>query len=107
MRVGRHALEQFLARWPESLAPEVAGQVIAKEVAEALVDGRYSTKEPRWAQRDSRRRSVGVRNGGKERDRTLRYAWTEDKMRLYLVDKAGDVTYVVTAIAPAPDTLCS
>lgn len=104
IRVSKHALEQFYARWPQDISVEAAGQLIVQEVASALDEGRYSSKEPRWAQRSPSYRATGRRNG-QERDRTLRYVWVEDHTRIYLVDKSGEVTYVVTAIAPSADTL--
>lgn len=98
VHVSRHALEQYLARWPNQFGTPF--EVIAREVLDALENHRYSTKEPKWAQKNPRRRSVGFRNGSRERDRSLRYVWTEDRKRVYLVDKSGGVSYVVTAISP-------
>jgi hypothetical protein len=101
VEVSWHAIQQFQSRWPNEAVAEPLLHLIATEVEDALDEGRYSTKEPRWS-RDDRNR--GLRNG-KELDRTLRFAWTEDQRRLYLVDKRGQTVRVVTSIRPGGDKL--
>lgn len=96
-----HAIEQFQERWPELPFQNDRLMVfIANEVESAFTDCRYSTKEPKWAQKKEGSRSVGRRNWNGERDRTLRYCWTENEDRVYLVDRQGKILRVITSIFP-------
>lgn len=94
-----HAVDQFRDRFPnESGASGYLRLLIAKEVEEALSHNRYSSKQPRWA-RANGHRSRGRRNKH-EIDRTLRFVWTEDQHRMYLIDRHGFVIRVITSINP-------
>lgn len=94
-----HAVEQFRARFPlEAGSASSIRLLIAGEVEASLEGHRYSAKQPPWARLEGRR-TRGRRNG-KEIDRTMRYVWTENKQRLYLVDKHGRAVRVVTSILP-------
>ena len=96
--VSNHAVQQSLERWPgEPWDTERRRFQIAVHVTDALRDGRYSSREPRWSGNGERR--VGRMNGG-ERDRSMRWCWVEDQSRVYLVDKLGDRVVVVTSIRP-------
>ena len=98
IHVTDHALTQHLDRWPgEPSEREQRRSLICDEVNSALVEGRYATKEPAWSGHG--KRTVGRRNGG-ERDRTLRFLWTRDQSRVYLVDRGDRVVKVVTSILP-------
>ena len=99
IEVTYHALDQFRDRFPEDNGS--SGHVrllIANEVEDALYHNRYSTKQPRWA-RANGHRSRGRRNKH-EIDRTLRFVWTEDKRRMYLIDRRGLIIRVITSINP-------
>jgi hypothetical protein len=101
VEVSWHAIQQFQSRWPNESVAEPLLHLIATEVEDALDNHRYSTREPRWS---SSEKNLGLRNGS-ERDRTLRFAWTEDQERLYLIDKRGQSIRVVTSIRPGGDKL--
>ena len=99
VQVTWHALEQFRSRFPQEAGSSSQMRLlIAKEVDEALDHNRYSTRQPKWCREDGARK-IGKRNGD-ERDRSLRFVWTENHKRVYLVDKAGIETRVVTSIRP-------
>jgi len=100
IEVRYHAIEQFRARFPSKIPREQLRQLIAHEVAEALDSHRYSTKEPKW----SRGRRVRGKRNNNEIDRTLRFCWTEDQVRVYLIDKRGNSVRVITSIRPSGDT---
>lgn len=94
-----HAVEQFRDRFPfESGSASSIRLLIAQEVQQGLDAGRYASKQPSWARTDGTR-SHGRRNGA-ERDRSMRYVWTDDRHRMYLVDKHGYAIRVVTSIRP-------
>ena len=94
-----HALEQFQKRFSDEAGSSgYLRLLIASEVESALAHNRYSTKQPRWARSDGYR-SRGRRNRH-EIDRTLRFVWTEDKRRMYLIDKRGAMVRVITSINP-------
>ncbi len=99
IHVTEHAITQHLERWPDlpEWDRERRRNLICLEVSSALSDGRYSTKEPSWS--GNGRRVVGKRNGN-ERDRSLRFCWTRDEGRIYLVDRGDRVVRVVTSILP-------
>jgi hypothetical protein len=99
IEVRYHAISQFRERFPSKLEREALRQLIAHEVESALEEGRYASREPKWS-RDKRTR--GKRNDN-ELDRTLRFCWTEDEDRLYLVDKIGTTVRVITSIKPSGD----
>jgi len=100
IEVKHHAIEQFRERFPIRLRREELRQLIAHEVQSALDEGRYSSKEPRWSRG---KRARGKRNFH-EIDRTLRFCWTQDEKRLYLIDKRGSTVRVITSIRPSGDT---
>ena len=100
IEVRHHAIEQFRARFPVRLRREELRQLIAHEVQSALDEGRYSSKEPRWSRG---KRARGKRNNH-EIDRTLRFCWTPDESRMYLIDKRGVKVRVITSIRPSGDT---
>jgi hypothetical protein len=94
-----HALDQFRERFPsESGSSGYLRLLIAGEIEDALNHNRYSTRQPSWA-RANGHRSRGRRNKH-EIDRTLRFVWTEDKHRMYMIDKRGVITRVITSINP-------
>lgn len=96
--VSDHAVEQHLKRFPgEPWDSERRRFQIALTVTDALRDGRYSSREPRWSG-DGRRRT-GKMNG-RERDRTIRWCWDENESQLFVVDKQKDRVVVVTSIRP-------
>ncbi len=100
IEVRQHAIDQFRERFPnENNYREELRQLIAHEVENALTEGRYASKEPRWSRE---KRTEGKRNNN-ERDRTLRFCWTEDEERIYLVDKIGTTARVITTIKPSGD----
>lgn len=103
IHVTGHALDQALERFAQ-IDREQMRQRIAHEVDAALRDGRYSSRCPSFASFANGRRPVGRRNGGRERDRTLRYAWDEQQQHIYLVDRRGNTINVVTSIAASDDT---
>lgn len=99
VEVTYHAVEQFKKRFPsESGAQGYLRLLIAAEVEDALNHNRYSTKQPIWSRSDGYR-SRGRRNRT-ELDRTLRYVWTENRRRIYLIDRRGIAIRVVTSINP-------
>lgn len=99
IEVTYHAVDQFRDRFPlESGSPGYLRLLIAREVEDGLYHNRYSTKQPRWARSDGHR-SRGRRNKH-ELDRTLRFVWTEDKHRMYLIDRRGILIRVITSINP-------
>jgi hypothetical protein len=103
VEVTHHAVDQFRERFPEEMASgSYLRLLVAQEVNEALDSGRYSTRQPSWAV-SSRNRVRGRRNGN-ERDRTMRFVWTADLKRMYLVDKHGGLVRVITSIRPEGDT---
>jgi hypothetical protein len=103
IEVTHHALEQFRERFPEEMASgSYLRLLIAQEVSDAFDNHHYSTRQPAWAVVD-RNRVFGRRNGS-ERDRTLRFVWTPDRKRMYLVDKHGALVRVITSIRPESDT---
>ena len=99
-----HALEQFKIRFPEEAGSRgYIRLLIAREIEEAFEYGRYATKQPRWA-RSQRRHIRGIRNGY-EVDRSMRFAWTENQKRMYLVDKDGVAFRAVTCFRPDGDSM--
>ncbi len=93
-----HAVEQHLERFPgEPWDIERRRFVIAVLVTDALRDGRYSSREPRWSGNGNRR--YGKQNGH-ERDRSIRWVWDEAETQVFLVDKKADRHIVVTSIRP-------
>lgn len=99
-----HAVEAFRERFPiEAGTPSYIRLLIAKEVEDAVNHHRYATKLPSWARANGRNHRGKRRAGGL--DRTLRYMWTEDQRRVYLVDRHGDALRVVTSIRPEADTV--
>jgi hypothetical protein len=100
--VTHHALEKWHERWPGGVADsDAALLLISEEVNDALLEGRYSSKLPRWAIGPKGSRQLS-RNGG-ERDRTKRFCWTPDQRRGYLIDRVGPKIVVVSAIRPKVD----
>ena len=95
--VSDHAIDQFRERFPTDLDREALRFKIAAEVSAAMQDGRYSSREPRWSGNGERR--VGRMNG-RERDRTIRFCWTDDQGQLFIIDKLADRHVVVTSIRP-------
>jgi hypothetical protein len=96
-----HAIEQHLERWPgDPWDKENRRFLIASEVSSALNDFRVSTREPAWS--GGGKRKVGRTRNPKERDRSIRFAWTEDQGRVYLLDRqdGGRTIVVVTSILP-------
>ncbi len=96
VHVTGHALIRHSERWPGPEDREQRRFLIAVEVANALSDGRYSSREPSFC--GNGQRKTGKR--GSERDRTIRWCWSVDERRVYLVDKRSRVDVVVTAIRP-------
>lgn len=99
--ISLHATERVEERFPDiARNRDAIRAVIAQEVDAALEEGRYSVRLPKWAAKPG---SNG--NGKRHQDRSLRFAWTEDRSRVYVFDKAnGGVVNVVTVIRPR-DTL--
>ncbi len=95
VHVTNHALTRHIERFDGPEDREQRRFLIGLEVSAALSEGRYSTKEPRFS---ADGRKVGMR--GRERDRSLRWAWTADQQRLYLLDKKDRADVVVTSILP-------
>lgn len=94
-----HAIEQFRERFPEESGSSSSIRLmVAQEVEAALDSGCYSTRLPGWSREDGRR-ALGRRNGH-ERNRSIRFVWTENRQRVYLVDKHGSAVRVVTSIRP-------
>lgn len=95
-----HALNQYKERFPEEGGTNSYLRMkIAEEVQDALTNDRYATRQPQWASRTLGRRPRGRRNGN-EIDRSMRFCWTTDARRLYLVDKHSGLVRVVTTIRP-------
>jgi hypothetical protein len=92
------AVRQHLERFPgEPADTEGRRYQIAVMVTDALRDGRYSSREPRWSGNGTRR--AGLMNGH-ERDRTIRWVWVADESAVFIVDKQSDRHVVVTSIRP-------
>ncbi len=100
--VSLHALTRAEERWPE-LAPnrDWLRHQISTEINDALTAGRYATRIPVWALKPGRTPRLRHKN------RTLRFAWTAEEDRLYLIVKRNGHISVVTAIKPQVDTLPS
>lgn len=99
--VTNHAVDQHLERFPDGGPWDKEGRrfQIANTVSVAFSEGRYSTREPRFSG-DGLRRAGRTRNP-KERDRSVRWCWTEDESQVFLVDRQGQNTLVVvTSIRP-------
>ncbi len=90
-----HAVTRHIERFEGPEDREQRRFLIAVEVSNALSEGRYSTKEPRFS---ADGRKVGKR--GRERDRSLRWCWPADQTRLYLLDKKDRADVVITSILP-------
>lgn len=73
VKVGQHAKERFLERFPHCREEQVAGTIF-REVQQGLVEGRYSSKLPRWVE-------LAARNNG--RRLSQRFVWNEEKTRCY------------------------
>ena len=98
MAVSDHAVSQHLERFPgEPWDTENRRYQIAVLVTAALQEGRYSSREPRWSGNGERRTG---RMNGRERDRSIRFCWSEDESQLFIVDKMSDRHVVVTSIRP-------
>lgn len=98
IEVTYHALGQFRLRFPSQGGTDgFIRLLISSEVTSAFESGRYSSKQPRWV--ISHHRARGLRNGG-EIDRTLRFVWTPDRRRMYLVDRRTYCYRVVTTLSP-------
>lgn len=81
---------------------------LRSEVADAITNGRMACKRPRWACRrptstrsDGRhKRSFRMRttdaNGG--RNQSMRYVWSFDERRLYLISRERHETVVITVV---------
>lgn len=76
------------------------------DVLEAMVAGRTSLKEPAFTDHGSlmtrAERKAKLRRRSR-RDRHVRFAWTEDRRRVYLIESRDGIVVVITAIS-AGDT---
>lgn len=115
--VTRHAREQAVARFPaelRGLARADIDRLLAAEVAAAITAGRMAARQPRWSLRagmerrpDARggvssrahRKGVPLRGLATDRKPTLRFVWTDDQRRLFLV-RRGRPSVVITCIRP-------
>ena len=96
--MSQHAVDQHTARWPDpKLAREWRTQQIVSEVSAAIAEGRMSVKEPKFT-------AHGKQERGRPADKSLRYVWTPDRRRVYLVDRRDGRVFVVTAIQGDGDT---
>lgn len=108
VKVTLHAVERMRLRYPIEYARIENARLrrfVSGEVLEAIEAGRMATRMPKWAVRPGTiERSRGRRAGG-ERDRSIRFVWTESESRVYVVDRTKRLTTVLTVIRPqAADT---
>lgn len=107
VEVSRHALEQHSERWPNgNVGWEARRRSIMADVLEAMVSARTSMKEPAFTNHGSKmtraERKEKLRRR-RPRDRHVRFAWTEDRSRVYLIESRDGLIVVITAIS-AGDT---
>lgn len=112
VRTTQHAYEMALERFPEDFPPTRSHEAncgrISTEVGDAVDAGRMSKRVPRWALKPE---STKRHPGKDDRRGELRYIWTEDETRLYVIrrfprrDHGRATVIVVTVIRPAHDEL--
>lgn len=107
VEVSKHALAQHAEHWPGSdLGWEARKRSIMADVIEAMVAARTSLKEPAFTShgqkmtRAERKQKLWRRSA---RDRHVRFAWTEERERIYLFERRDGIIVVITAIS-AGDT---
>lgn len=107
VEVTKHALEQHAERWPNhGIGWEARRRSITADVIEAMVAGRSSLKEPTFTAhgqamtRAERKQKLWRRQ---PRDRHVRFTWTDDRQRVYLIERRNGIVVVITAIS-AGDT---
>lgn len=107
IEITHHAVDQIRARFPVEtgrLADSDVRRLIVTEVADAMREHRMATKLPRFAVGAHDRRARAWR-GNRERARSMRFLWTDDEGRVYLVNRLRQRAVVVTVIrAGAADT---
>jgi hypothetical protein len=107
VRVTRHALEQHAARWPNGLTVYERTAQMESDALAGLLAGRASKKEPGWSphgREKTRRQRKRRREHWERQEPTMRYVWTEERERLYLVDQRLGRIIVVSALPGAGDT---
>lgn len=107
VEVSKHALEQHAERWPNSfLTWNARRRSITADLIEAMVAARTSLKEPAFTNHGSQmtraERKARVRHRP-ARDKHVRFAWTEDRSKVYLFESRDGIIVVITAIS-AGDT---
>lgn len=101
LEVTAHALTRLRARWPHHAGRPAARLValVEREVDAAIACGRMATRMPAFAAKEGRR-SRG-RRGDAELDRAIRFVWTQDEGRVYVIRRSRTTVYVITTVRPA------
>jgi len=104
--ITRHAVEQARERFPElGLSDARWRGLIETEVTEAIDQYRMALKIPRFAMREFDRTRTRIWRNHRERARSMRFLWTDDEQRVYLIDRRHGLERVITVIRPpAADT---
>lgn len=104
VRITWHAVERFSLRFPEFVGADEAAtrRFIAGDVADAIASCRMAARVPRFAVQRGMRR-IARRKRNRERWRSVRYVWSADETRLYVIDRTNSVTTVLTAMKPGAD----
>ena len=97
-----HAVTQHEERYPGTINKAARKLLIAADVTDALKNGRSSPKEPSFTPR-GQTLSRKERQQKRPNDKSLRYVWSEDRNRVYLVDRRGDEIIVVTSLPSNAD----
>ena len=71
----------------------------AGEVVDAIASHRMATRLPKFALRAGTSARSRGRRGRGELDRSLRYVWTADERRVYLIDRTRRATTILTVLA--------
>ena len=105
IEVTSHAVDQLRDRFPEHAEHErwQNRHLIAAEVLYAIQEQRTATKIPRWAHLDGRYRGKAKRNPDGAISKTMRFLWTLEEDRVYLVDRKQAHATVITTIRPPCD----
>jgi hypothetical protein len=99
--VSQHAVSRAHDRYRGVFADQhgAACRQIVREVASAIDAGRMSVHMPRFAVRRGCTRRSHAGHYGLKYEPSMRYVWTEDRARLYVV-RRGRPTVVVTCFRP-------
>lgn len=102
VEVSKHAVDQHEERWPDPPRPRTEHRrEVTVDIVEAMVAGRSSAKEPAFTNHGSlmtrveRKQKLRRRQG---RDRHVRFVWTEDRERVYLIERRDGAIFVITSI---------